>query len=89
LAVATSEDPVELVQAAARDHIPVDPKLIAANSGTLPKNPKVVPKSEERPAISEVLDEIVQAEWYRNQIVHRESFDAKVGQQGVWNLIVE
>ncbi|GJE86964.1 DEAD/DEAH box helicase [Phanerochaete sordida] len=75
------EDPVVLLQAAARDHIPIDPNNkaslanIAASQG-----PRQVPEPANRPSIESVLEEIRQQEWYNGQIVYDRTVDAKEGQ---------
>ena len=79
----TSENPVELVQAAGRGHIPVDPKALVENDGNLPNPSRVVPNSEERGSIADILDGIMRADWYKDQIVHRETFEEKTGQIGL------
>lgn len=38
-----------------------------------------VPASEDRPAIDDVIMEIMEESWYKEQIVERRIFDAKEG----------
>ncbi|TCD65415.1 hypothetical protein EIP91_002714 [Steccherinum ochraceum] len=80
-AVRSDEDPVELLQAAARDHIPVDPSsLLPGNKGK--ERDKTVPESDHRPTIDSIISEIQQEKWYSEQIVHRRIAEAKDGQKG-------
>ncbi|KAI0781100.1 DEAD/H helicase [Trametes elegans] len=78
------EDPVALLQSAAREHIPVDPGLKRSRSGTNHNGPKgkykVVPEPDERPSIEEVVTEIERQDWYMEQIAHRRISEAKGGQ---------
>ena len=76
LATKAADDPVALLKAAARDHIPVNPSEPVSW-------PKVaIPEPANRPSISEVIAEIMQQEWYSDQIVKRRTVDAKAGQIG-------
>ena len=71
------EDPVQLLRSAARDHVPVDPRMPQPDAG-----PSTIPAPETRPAISDILDELIQADWYSDQIVSRrvvEPREASVG----------
>lgn len=79
------EDPVTLLQAAARDHIPVHPgsKQPSASQADAKEKYREVPDSDKRPSIEEVVCEIEQQDWYREQIVHKRIFEAKVGQPGM------
>ncbi|KIJ17065.1 hypothetical protein PAXINDRAFT_111778 [Paxillus involutus ATCC 200175] len=75
-ATSVGEDPVDLLQAAARDHIPVNPKVKE------PPKASNIPSPEERHSIDEVIREIQEQEWYRNQIVDRRTFEAREARQG-------
>ncbi|KAI0709033.1 P-loop containing nucleoside triphosphate hydrolase protein [Earliella scabrosa] len=83
------EDPVTLLQAAARDHIPVHPgskqPAPGASQADSKEKYREVPDSNKRPSIEEVICEIEQQDWYREQIVHKRVFEAKVGQPAVVN----
>lgn len=72
------EDPVALVQAAAREHIPLNPKQKSSEFGDIMKRP--IPDHDARPSIDEVLTEIQEEDWYKNQIVDRRIFEAREGQ---------
>ncbi|THH32988.1 hypothetical protein EUX98_g1173 [Antrodiella citrinella] len=74
----SDEDPVVLLQSAAREHIPVDPTV----SITKGKN-TAVPEPNERPSIDTVIQEMQEKEWYAEQIVHRRTVEAKDGQLGI------
>lgn len=82
LATPPTEDPVELLRETSRDHIPVNPSQKMSGS-TLSKQDKgnrcAVPASEDRPAIDDIIREIMKEDWYKEQIVERRSFDSKDG----------
>ncbi|THH10992.1 hypothetical protein EW146_g8195 [Bondarzewia mesenterica] len=80
-ATENSSDPVALLKAAAHDHIPVDPYVKAAATFGEPMS-MVIPNSENRSSVDEIITEIQQAEWYKNQIVERRVSEAKEGQIG-------
>ncbi|PIL23843.1 hypothetical protein GSI_13594 [Ganoderma sinense ZZ0214-1] len=78
------EDPVVLLQSAARDHIPVHPRLKnpsieASQSDGKGKN-REVPEPELRPSIEEVIHDIQQQVWYREQIASQRIFEPRQGQ---------
>jgi len=68
------EDPVAILQAAARDHIPVNPKSKSLTWA--------LPSHDERPSIDEVIQEIQDQQWYRGQIADRRTFDAREAREG-------
>lgn len=76
-ATPVGEDPVELLQAAARDHVPVNPK---ANSSSHERMD--VPSPENRPSVDDVITEIQKQEGYGNQIVDRRTFTAREAREG-------
>ncbi|KAJ7771770.1 hypothetical protein B0H16DRAFT_1660723 [Mycena metata] len=76
LATGADDDPVALLKAAARDHVPIDPSKPA----TWPKF--TIPEPKDRASIDTVLADIAQQEWYSEQIVERRTIDAKAGQIG-------
>ncbi|KAJ7684713.1 P-loop containing nucleoside triphosphate hydrolase protein [Mycena polygramma] len=78
-ATGATEDPVALLKAAARDHVPIDP----SNPASWPR--VTIPEPKDRPSVDAVIAEIMQQEWYLNQVVERRTIDAKVGQIGILN----
>ncbi|KAG1759683.1 DEAD H helicase [Suillus occidentalis] len=66
---------MDLLQAAARDHIP---PLPANDSQNL-----VIPEPKDRPSIDDILLEIQKQQWYKNQIVDRRTFKEKVAIEGL------
>lgn len=78
------EDPVVLLQAAARDFIPIDPSNpsslanVSASQGRL----KTVPEPWERLSIEHLLHGIREQEWYSDQIAFSQTIDAKEAQLG-------
>ncbi|KAI0340501.1 DEAD/H helicase [Trametopsis cervina] len=73
------DDPVALLRAAARDHIPIDPssKSLIASLSQSQSKPKVVPDSESRPSIESVIADIKEQDWYENQIVFERTVPEK------------
>ncbi|KAK7693290.1 hypothetical protein QCA50_002857 [Cerrena zonata] len=69
------ENPADLLQAAARDHIPIDP-----NKPKTQEPSREVPDPQHRPAIEDVILDIQQQQWYSEQISYHRIFDAKLGQ---------
>lgn len=84
-AMETPEDPVVMVQKAARDHIPLDPTLPIDQPNTLTHH---FISTESRLSIEEVIAEIEGAEEYRDQIVFRKIFDTKEPQYGSSRAVV-
>ncbi|KAI0928397.1 hypothetical protein AcW1_005652 [Taiwanofungus camphoratus] len=84
-ATSIHEDPVALLQAAARDHIPIHPSAKSFNtlSQSDPKGKqKMIPDPESRQTIDSIIDEIREQEWYQEQIANRRIFDTKEGLTG-------
>jgi DEAD/DEAH box helicase domain-containing protein len=83
-ATSTHEDAVTLLQAAARDYVPVDPnnKAALANTSSLWGSPRDVPEPGKRPTIEFIIDEIRGQEWYSDQISYVRTIPAKDGQSG-------
>ncbi|KAG9318135.1 DEAD H helicase [Chiua virens] len=76
------EDSVALLQAAARDHIPVNPQAKGFNRAAQCDDKLTVPGPEDRPSIDQVIQEIQDQEWYKGQIVDRRTFDAREARPG-------
>ncbi|EMD38568.1 hypothetical protein CERSUDRAFT_82843 [Gelatoporia subvermispora B] len=72
------EDPVALLQAAARDHIPINPSGSPAPTSSKGKQ-REVPSPEDRPTIDAVMQELLQETWYQDQLTSRRIFDARQG----------
>jgi DEAD/DEAH box helicase domain-containing protein len=69
-----------LLQAAARDHLPLDPSVKAKVKEAV--SSAAVPESKDRPTIDAVIEEVQQQSWYREQILERRVFDEKEGRTG-------
>lgn len=84
-ASAKADDPIALLQAASRDHIPINPsqKSSLASFSEPAKGKTKVPDSKDRPSIDSVIQEIIDQEWYREQIIERRIFHAKEGTIGM------
>ncbi|KAJ7184209.1 P-loop containing nucleoside triphosphate hydrolase protein [Mycena filopes] len=76
LATGVEDDPAGLLKAAARSYIPIDPSKPA----TWPKF--AIPEPRDRASIDAVLTDVMQQEWYSEQIVERRTIDAKLSQIG-------
>ena len=70
------EDPVALVVKAAHDHIPVDVH------GTRGSTSNGLISTEDRPSIDEIVQELEDADEYKDQVSYRRVFDAKEAQYG-------
>ncbi|KAL0071661.1 ATP-dependent 3'-5' DNA helicase [Marasmius tenuissimus] len=81
-ATASPDDPVALLLTAARDHIPVHPGKKANPSCSLiledPLN-TAIPDPENRPSVNEVLNEITNQTWYKDQIIEHKSIESREG----------
>lgn len=81
-ATSAADDPVRLLQAAARDHIPVNPDhkgdpLTIDETSHMP-----IPSTEDRAAIHDILVELEEQSWYKDQIVEHRIVEAQEGQTG-------
>ena len=86
------EDPVVLLQAAAREYIPIDPNnqssIAAAMTATQVQSPsKIIPDPEHRPSIEDVVAEIQSQDWYAEQIVYNKVFEPRIAQLGTCGSI--
>lgn len=77
-----TDDPVRLLQTAARDHIPVNPSAAKSEDWSLPEPASSIPNSTERDSIDQIIEEIKLSDWYREQIVDRRISEAKSGRVG-------
>lgn len=76
---ATSEDPVELIQTAAQERIPADPRFI------VPDTTVESSAFANRKTIEEIVDEIKSDEdFYQEQIADRRVFDEKQARLGAY-----
>lgn len=96
LAVPPGESPVELVQAAAKDHIPVLPSILRTRQKG--SSDILIPDLKNRPPIAQVLREITGEQstnydeedineytgldWYKGQIKYRETVPSASGSIG-------
>ncbi|KAH9001463.1 P-loop containing nucleoside triphosphate hydrolase protein [Lactarius akahatsu] len=72
-----AEDPVTLLVALARDHIPLT--ITSTGDEAEPQN---IPDPENRRSIDGIVEEIYEQKWYQDQIKYRRTFDAKPGSIG-------
>lgn len=73
---------MDLLQAAARDHIPVNPSAKKALLTNESQN-LIIPEPKDRPSIDHILLEIQKQQWYKNQIADRRTFKEKVAIEGL------
>ncbi|KAI9446647.1 P-loop containing nucleoside triphosphate hydrolase protein [Lactarius indigo] len=73
-----TEDPVALLVALARHHIPLN-----TTSTSDEVEPQDIPDPENRRSIDEIVEEIYEQKWYHDQIKYRRTFDAKPGSIGM------
>ncbi|TFK42769.1 DEAD/H helicase [Crucibulum laeve] len=74
LATPETENAIDLIQEASREHIPVSPNCPPK------KEDKTFPSPDNRLPMDDIIEEVKEQEWYIDQIVHRRTFDAKNGQ---------
>ena len=73
------EDPVQLLQEAGRDHIPVHPGV---SSEQAPVRDLHIPDAASRPSIDELLTEIEKEEWCKSQMVANKVFEPRKSRTG-------
>ncbi|KAK7043795.1 ATP-dependent 3'-5' DNA helicase [Paramarasmius palmivorus] len=78
------ENPVALIQSAAREHIPVFPNMKASEIPSMFEDHMnlPIPNPEHRASVNEILQELEEQSWYKNQIVERRSVESKPGKSG-------
>lgn len=75
------DNPAELVQQAAFDHIPLFP---GEDSLATSKHP---PDVSSRASMPEIIEELRKEDWYKDQIVEHRSFDKKDPQLGQYTSL--
>ncbi|TRM57588.1 P-loop containing nucleoside triphosphate hydrolase protein [Schizophyllum amplum] len=68
------DDPVLLLQAAGRDHIPIHPGIKPEQAPVIDLR---IPDADSRPSIDELLSEIEKEEWYKEQMVANKVFEPR------------
>ncbi|KAJ3931034.1 MAG: P-loop containing nucleoside triphosphate hydrolase protein [Lentinula lateritia] len=81
-AAASADDPVLLLQAAAREHIPVNPEHIKHHTFVDETMHMPIPNSEDRASIHDIFVELQKQHWYQDQIVDHRIIEAREGQTG-------
>ncbi|KAJ3896654.1 DEAD/H helicase, partial [Lentinula edodes] len=81
-ATSSADDPVSLLQAAAREHIPVDPEHIKHHTFVDETMHMPIPNSEDRASIHDIFVELQKQHWYQDQIVDHRIVEAREGQTG-------
>ncbi|KAJ3559889.1 hypothetical protein NM688_g67 [Phlebia brevispora] len=82
-AIPDEEDPVALVRAAAREHIPIDPsnKSSLETVKTASQNStKVIPDPDHRLPIESIVVEMQMQDWYVGQMRYHKTFEAREAQ---------
>ena len=75
-AFSDAEDPIALLVASAREHIPLNTSVGCTTE------PSHIPDPENRQPIDQVIEGIHDQKWYLNQIRYRRAFEAKAGSLG-------
>lgn len=81
MATAAEDDPVDLLKAAGRAHIPVNPSE-GISHATNSEPESAIPSSTDRPSVDDIIAEVQEQKWYKDQIVERRRFESKDGQTG-------
>ena len=86
MATPEDEDATQLLQAAAREHIPINPdtikELTQAPAKKRAEERTKVPLPHERDSIDQIINHMQECDWYKGQIVHRKRFDPRPPQMG-------
>ncbi|KIM49038.1 hypothetical protein M413DRAFT_438203 [Hebeloma cylindrosporum] len=75
IATPPSDDPVQMLMTAGRGYLPVDRALPAPDKVMQP-----IPLPDERPSMEQVILDMTNSLWYRDQIVHRQKVQARAAQ---------
>lgn len=75
-AFSDAEDPIALLVASAREHIPLNTSVGCTTE------PSHIPDPENRQPIDQVIEGIHEQKWYLDQIRYRRAFEAKAGSLG-------
>lgn len=75
VASSTEDDPANLLIAAGRNYVPID-HSVALDTKALEELPTT------RPTIDQIVSDIMNSVWYKDQIIYRRLIDAKEAQTG-------
>lgn len=81
MATAVEDDPVDLLKAAGRACIPVNPSEGISHATNVELG-SGIPSSTDRPSVDDIIAEVQEQKWYKDQIVERRTFESKDGQTG-------
>ncbi|KAJ3860339.1 DEAD/H helicase, partial [Lentinula novae-zelandiae] len=76
-AASSADDPVLLLQAAAREHIPVNPEHLKHHTFVDETMHMPIPNSEDRASIHDIFVELQKQHWYQDQIVDHRIIEAR------------
>lgn len=81
----TSEtvDPVSLLQNSGRKFTPVN----TAWNGEISNDPSEIPSSEDRPSVTDIIEEIKNQNWYKGQITFRQETEEKAARPGLGSTL--
>ncbi|KAF8964071.1 DEAD/H helicase [Flammula alnicola] len=79
-ATPVGDDPVHLLVTAGQTYVPVNHTIFDSD-----EEPKMIPNSNERPPVDQVISDIMASIWYKDQIVHRRIVEAKEAQTAPLN----
>ncbi|EKM82852.1 hypothetical protein AGABI1DRAFT_125317 [Agaricus bisporus var. burnettii JB137-S8] len=72
LATMHQSDPVQMLQQAAREHVPVVPYALIT-----PSDQECATNTNARPSVNDLVQKIMDQDWYREQIIFRKTVDAR------------
>lgn len=65
-------DPVQMLQQAAREHVPVVPYALIT-----PSDQECATNTNARPSVNDLVQKMMDQDWYREQITFRKTVDAR------------
>lgn len=77
------KDPVSLLQASGRKFTPVNTTW----SGEISNDPSEIPSSEDRPSVTEIIEEMKKQNWYKGQITFRQETEEKAARPGLGSTL--
>jgi DEAD/DEAH box helicase domain-containing protein len=83
LAYPSADEVVLLLQAAGRDHVPINTSSKQSVFSEIEGHEhKPVPDPKDRPTVDAIITEISSQEWYLGQIIYKRVFEEKKAQTG-------
>lgn len=70
---------MQMLQQAAQEHIPVQPSVLASRKDD---TNTAIGETSSRPSVDELIQDVMEQDWYREQIVFRKTIDIREPQIG-------